>query len=956
MLLTQSARAQTRVACVGDSITYGVDLTGAGTATGQTYPGILQSLLGAGYNVQNYGHVGASLMALPTGNPSYHPVYTSTAEYTNSINFNPNIVIIMLGTNDASFAPNAGQTWNQSYQSLYISQYKQLIQNYQNCPAHPTVYVMACVRVTGSNQYGIDPTVVNTMINPADYTIATQASVPLIDAWTTSSPLGADYQDGVHPTAPLAQAIGQTVYTSITAATPATAGTPSSVSARSGNGSNTVSWTVPAGAVTSINIYRGTSPGGEGSTPYATAYPNRLTWFADTSVSNGTTYYYKVQAVNSAGASQLSSEVSARPSSSSYAGFPFSGSAQAIPGTIYDDTYDNGGAGVAYNTGTATWNVGGFDRYYDSVSLEQNSDSTSNGYDVGWNANGYTLNYTVNVATAGTYTVSFRVANGGTTAGSLHLQNASGTNLTGAVSIPASGGWQTWETLTANATLPAGVQTLTLVMDTASYNLNYMSFAAAGPPSAPSNLAATGGNAQVTLTWTAGTGQTSYNVYRGTSAGAEGSTPLATGITSTSYTDSSAANGTKYYYKVAAVNALGTSGMSNEASATPTMPTQYIANGTYTLTPQNATGSSVDATNGSTTSGTQLQIWTTTSGDINQEWIFTYKGNGQYLIQPAYDTALVIGVAGSGTANGTAVDIETNTGASNQLWTLTPATGGYTLTPGNAPSTTINVSGPSSANGTLIQIWQATGGSNTIFAFAAVTASAPAAPTGISASAGNTQVSITWTASSGATTYNVYRGTTAGGESSTPVATGVTSTSYTDIGLTNGTAYYYKVAAVNAAGTSSQSAEVSATPVSPIPIGHRIALKSAASGYYASSNQNDSTYLEAAWATTPGTWEYFDVRDAGNGYIALQSEQTGKYVTVDMNQASRVLRADWASTIGSWELFQWVPQGGSNVALKSVQSGYYVSCNLNDGDKLEAQWATTPQSWETFTWTDLGSH
>ena len=75
---------------------------------------------------------------------------------------------------------------------------------------------------------------------------------------------------------------------------------------------------------------------------------------------------------------------------------------------------------------------------------------------------------------------------------------------------------------------------------------------------------------------------------------------------------------------------------------------------------------------------------------------------------------------------------------------------------------------------------------------------APAAPTGLVATAGNTQVGLAWSASSGATSYNVYRSTTAGGEGSTPIATGIASTSYINTGLTNGTAYYYKVAAVNA--------------------------------------------------------------------------------------------------------------------------------------------------------------
>jgi hypothetical protein len=81
------------------------------------------------------------------------------------------------------------------------------------------------------------------------------------------------------------------------------------------------------------------------------------------------------------------------------------------------------------------------------------------------------------------------------------------------------------------------------------------------------------------------------------------------------------------------------------------------------------------------------------------------------------------------------------------------------------------------------------------------------------AGAGNAQVGLTWAAAAGATSYDIYRSTTAGGEGSTPYKTGITATSYTDTGLTNGTTYYYQVTAVNSAGQSARSSEVSATPV-----------------------------------------------------------------------------------------------------------------------------------------------
>ena len=95
---------------------------------------------------------------------------------------------------------------------------------------------------------------------------------------------------------------------------------------------------------------------------------------------------------------------------------------------------------------------------------------------------------------------------------------------------------------------------------------------------------------------------------------------------------------------------------------------------------------------------------------------------------------------------------------------------------------------------------------------AAGTATVPAAPTNLIGTPGQYQTALTWTGSSGATSYNVYRGYSSGTESSTPVATGIILPGYTDTGLTAGNTYYYKVAAVNSAGTSGKSNEVSSVP------------------------------------------------------------------------------------------------------------------------------------------------
>jgi len=83
----------------------------------------------------------------------------------------------------------------------------------------------------------------------------------------------------------------------------------------------------------------------------------------------------------------------------------------------------------------------------------------------------------------------------------------------------------------------------------------------------------------------------------------------------------------------------------------------------------------------------------------------------------------------------------------------------------------------------------------------------PVAPSSLVATAGNGQIALSWAASSGATNYYIYRATSAGGEGTTPYAIGVTGTTFTQLTLSNGSSYYYRVTAVNAGGQSGPSAE-----------------------------------------------------------------------------------------------------------------------------------------------------
>jgi fibronectin type 3 domain-containing protein len=90
----------------------------------------------------------------------------------------------------------------------------------------------------------------------------------------------------------------------------------------------------------------------------------------------------------------------------------------------------------------------------------------------------------------------------------------------------------------------------------------------------------------------------------------------------------------------------------------------------------------------------------------------------------------------------------------------------------------------------------------------------PLAPAGLTTTTGDGSVTLSWSPVTGASSYNIYQGTTPGGESKTPVSTGITGTSTTITGLTSGTTYYFTVAATNIAGSSPDSGEVSAVPQS----------------------------------------------------------------------------------------------------------------------------------------------
>lgn len=156
---------------------------------------------------------------------------------------------------------------------------------------------------------------------------------------------------------------------------------------------------------------------------------------------------------------------------------PYGGAAWSIPGTIQTENYDTGGEGNAYNAMTAT-NPGGQYRT-DGVGIEACTD-TGGGYDVSYTLAGEWLQYTVNVTQTGTYDVTTRVASNGQ-GGTFHYV-IDGVTIGPELTIPNTGGWQTWQNATATGiSLTAGQHLLLLVMDSDGPggnvgNFNYTNF------------------------------------------------------------------------------------------------------------------------------------------------------------------------------------------------------------------------------------------------------------------------------------------------------------------------------------------------------------------------------------------------------------------------------------------------------------------------------------------------
>lgn len=158
------------------------------------------------------------------------------------------------------------------------------------------------------------------------------------------------------------------------------------------------------------------------------------------------------------------------------------------------------------------------------------------------------------------------------------------------------------------------------------------------------------------------------------------------------------------------------------------------------------------------------------------------------------------------------------------------------------------------------------------------TPSVPAAPTGLNAASGDGQVNLSWNSVSHAVSYNIKRATSSTGPFTT-IATGITSASYVNLGLANGTIYYFMVSAVNTAGESTNSTIAHATPSAgvPSPTGDLVIE-------YKTGDTN---------ATDNQIKPHFNIKNTGTTAVNLSQVKVRYYFTKDSNQTVNAY-IDWA--------------------------------------------------------------
>lgn len=195
-----SFAAPVKVACVGDSITFGAGIKNPA----DKYPAQLGVMLGDGWKVENFGVNGATL--LKKGNKPYWKV----GKFKPAHDFNPDIVVIMLGTNDS-------KPGNWKFKDEYVSDYVELIKGFQALESKPKVWV--CYPVPAyPGRWGITDKVMKKEVIPLIDKVAKEADVPIIDLYSALSNKKQMFPDTVHPNAAGAKIMAETIAKVIKAA------------------------------------------------------------------------------------------------------------------------------------------------------------------------------------------------------------------------------------------------------------------------------------------------------------------------------------------------------------------------------------------------------------------------------------------------------------------------------------------------------------------------------------------------------------------------------------------------------------------------------------------------------------------------------------------------------------------------------------------------------------------
>lgn len=181
LTLLSCSKDVTRIVCVGDSITEGAGLTHQSKTA---YPVVLDSILGPNYSVLNCGRSGATLLKKSDLS------YWDCKEFSNVFVFNPEVIIIKLGTNDSK-----GFNWNAE---RFASDYQALIDTFKTISSRPKIYV--CLPAPAFKmEWEISDSTIRTGVIPIIEKIAKRNNLPIIDLYEGMSNQSQNFPDGIHP-------------------------------------------------------------------------------------------------------------------------------------------------------------------------------------------------------------------------------------------------------------------------------------------------------------------------------------------------------------------------------------------------------------------------------------------------------------------------------------------------------------------------------------------------------------------------------------------------------------------------------------------------------------------------------------------------------------------------------------------------------------------------------------